>query len=128
MFAVDAAFVRQIVSVPRVTPVPRTGPELLGLFAERGRVTPLISLSVLLELDGDDARDLALLVQSGEYVFALAIDRMVGFEGLESEQNTAALQGFGSGTVKREGETVPVLDIPALVAALEQRLELKGAV
>ena len=115
-FAVDAAAVRQVVSVPRVTPVPRSGPELLGLFAERGRVTPLLSLSVLLNL-GDDARDLALLVQSGEHLFALAIDRMVGFERLEADPR-ADPSAFSSGGVLYKNERVSLLDLAKVGAAL----------
>lgn len=125
LFAVESAWVRQVVSVPSVTPVPRTGPELLGLFAERGQVVPLLSLSLLLgttETDAQDSfqdsafQDLALMVQSGEHLFALAIDRMVGFEALEVAPG-AAPQAFSTKSLAYRGETVPLLALDQLVAA-----------
>lgn len=128
LFAVESASVRQVVSVPNVTPVPRTGPELLGLFAERGQVVPLLSLSLLLGTTETDAptaqssaqdsafQDLALMVQSGEHLFALAIDRMVGFEHLEAAP-AAVSQAFSTKSLAYRGETVPLLALDQLVAA-----------
>lgn len=119
LFAAESVSVRQVVSVPSVTPVPRTGPELLGLFAERGQVVPLLSLELLLGT-GDSAessfQDLALLVQTGDYLFALAIDRMVGFEALESALE-APPQAFSSASLAYKGDTVPLLALEQLVTA-----------
>ena len=123
---------QQIVTVPTLTPVPRTVGSLLGVFAVRGSVLPLIDLGPLLELgERASAADLAALVTFEDRFLALKIDEVVGFSPLERSalmplQNTsAAVQHFGLGEVKQAGESVTVLNIPTLFKALEQQLEVR---
>lgn len=54
--AVEGDTLRQIVTVGSVTPVPRTGPELLGLFTVRGLIVPLIDLRPLFNPEAGRAR------------------------------------------------------------------------
>lgn len=54
--AVGGDTLRQIVTVGSVTPVPRTSPELLGLFTVRGLIVPLIDLRPLFNPEAGRAR------------------------------------------------------------------------
>ena len=122
---------QQVVTVPNLTPVPRSAASLLGVFAVRGSVLPLIDLAPLLELpNSSDAADLAALITYEERFVALKIDEVVGFSPLERsalmplQYATSATQHYGLGEVKQAGESVTVLNIPALFKALEQQLEV----
>ena len=122
---------QQVVTVPTLTPVPRTSESLLGVFAVRGSVLPLIDLAPLLELtDGSATADLAALITHEDRFVALKIDEVVGFSPLERSalmplnSASAEMQHYGLGEVKQAGESVVVLNVPTLFKALEQQLEV----
>ena len=122
---------QQVVTIPTLTPVPRSAESLLGVFAVRGSVLPLIDLAPLLELQGGSATaDLATLITYEERFVALKIDEVVGFSPLERsalmplKNTSAAMQHYGLGEVKQAGESVTILNIPTLFKALEQQLEV----
>lgn len=131
LFAVEGEYIQQIVTVANLTPVPRTARSLLGVFAVRGSVVPLIDLGPLLALAGNtSATELAALVTFEDRALALKIDEVVGFSPLERsammplQDAAAAVQHYGLGEVKRAGERVTVLNIPTLLKTLEQELEV----
>lgn len=72
---------RQIVTVGRVTPVPRTGPELLGLFTVRGLVVPLIDLRPIFDPAAARERvtERAALVEVDHHQIAFCLDDVYGF-------------------------------------------------
>ena len=81
--AVPGDGLRQVVTVGRLTRVPRVGPELLGLFSVRGEVLPLIDLRPLLGLEAEAGaqvagRQAALLEHAGRRV-ALLLGEVLGF-------------------------------------------------
>ncbi len=122
---------QQVVTVPTLTSVPRTAPSLLGVFAVRGSVLPLIDLGPLLELEGGSNKaDLAALITYEERFLALKIDEVVGFSALERsammplQHASTGMQHFGLGEVKQAGESVTILNIPTLFKALETQLEV----
>jgi purine-binding chemotaxis protein CheW len=88
--ALAAHRVREIASLPRLTPVPFGAEGLLGLGNFRGRIVPVLAL------DGtDDAAASRVLLLDGERPVALAVEAVLGLEA-------------------RDGET---LDLDALLAA-----------
>ena len=132
LFAVEGAYMQQVVTVPNLTRVPRTAKSLLGVFAVRGSVLPLIDLGPLLALeDGSTAADLAALITYEERFLALKIDGVVGFSPLERSammplQNAPQeVQHYGLGEVTRSGEKVTILNVPTLFKALETQLEVR---
>ena len=123
---------QQVVTVPTLTSVPRTAEALLGVFAVRGSVLPLIDLAPLLELEEQaGTADLAALITFEDRFLALKIDEVVGFSALERSammplQNTSAgMQHYGLGEVVQAGERITVLNIPTLFKALETQLEVR---
>ncbi len=122
---------QQVVTVPNLTPVPRSAESLLGVFAVRGSVLPLIDLAPLLALEGGSNKaDLAALITYEDRFVALKIDEVVGFSALDRsalmplKSASAEMQHYGLGEVKQSGESVTVLNIPTLFKALEQQLEV----
>jgi chemotaxis signal transduction protein len=114
MLAVDGKVLRQVVTVSQLTPVPRSSPSLLGLFADRGTILPLLDLHPMLALQtrAHRATDLALLVEHEGATFALSIDEMVGFFPYEGyKEHSPTLQGFSSAIIDGGGQEVALLDV-----------------
>lgn len=94
-YGLDAARVREVARMPRLTRVPGSPPALLGLASVRGAVLPVLSLARL--LGGEDSRNERVIVfDAGERV-ALAVG---GAEGMA-----------------RSGGRMREVDVAALVAA-----------
>ena len=126
--AVTSAYLRQIVPVGRVTPVPGVGPELLGLFTVRGAVVPLIDLRPLLGLPTQGPTgDLAALCEYGAQTLALSLDEVVGFlryqEAQADHEQKSELRRAFSGKTTTYGElTAAVIDVGRVMGALERQL------
>ena len=139
LFALEGAHARQVVSVPNVTPVPRTPRELLGLFTSGGALLPLIDPRPLLGLtEGDKhgplahdpvAYNLAVLAQAGPHTLALSVDEVAGFATLErgamlplSRDLPEAFHRYGLGRWVYEGQDVVVLNILKVAERLSETL------
>ena len=146
VFAVPEPFVRGVVALPALTPLPHTPPELLGVCVLRGVVWPLFSLEKPFGLPVAAPYKLAVLVAQGERRAALGLDEALGFtpfdRGLlgplsptdpEDVKNSrqSPEQKFGLGMVlgAANGEHpingkhhALLLDVPALLGALRERL------
>ena len=136
LFAVEGAHARQVVTVPNVTPVPRTPGAFLGLFTSGGALLPLIDPRPLLGFAGEGAQglvahDLAVLVHASPHTLALSVDEVVGFSALErgamlplGASSPEAFHHYGLGRWTFEGEDVVVLNIPKIAEGLSQALEV----
>ena len=123
-FAVDQVYLRQVVSVTKVTPVPRSHASLLGLFAFRGTILPLIDLGALLGFTFKNRLlDLAIVTEYKEQSFAISLDEMLGFfsyqEMLDADQ-PHPLQSFGK-PLSDTHQTL-LLDIPRVVEHMDRYL------
>jgi chemotaxis signal transduction protein len=115
VLAVDGSVLRQVVTVPSVTPVPRGGQNLLGLFSTGGAILPLLDLHPLLGLSPLTNRhtDLAVLLDIEGQELALSIDEILGFFPYERTGElftTDDLQGFADMEVKSESVQGVLLD------------------
>ncbi len=123
-FALDQHFLRQIVSVPKITPVPRSKGGLLGLIAIRGDIFPLIDLAKLYDLGTLHLQslDLALLLEYQSQIFALCIDEMLGIFPYQlpdvSEVHVFQQMGKSLGDTRQ----TLLLDLSVLVNKLDQYL------
>jgi purine-binding chemotaxis protein CheW len=76
-FAIPIDKVREIVMVPDITPVPDSGPYVLGIISLRGRILPVIDLALRLALGpGPRERTGRILVveQDGQHLVGLLVD------------------------------------------------------
>ncbi len=92
LYAVPADTASEVVNVPSLTRVPGAPGHLLGVFAHRGEVLPVVDLTRLTGRPLDDAFKRAVLVRTPRGAVALTATRVLGVSVLE-------------GTFERLGET-----------------------
>jgi purine-binding chemotaxis protein CheW len=73
---------------PPLTEVPRAAKHFLGVIAVRGEIITLVDLSKLLSLEERDRQPLGrvILVDVGEELIGVAVDRVVQVAQLQSDQ------------------------------------------
>jgi hypothetical protein len=127
VLAVDGSMLRQVVTVPRVTTVPRGGQNLLGLFSSGGAILPLLDLHPMLGLSPLSTRrhDLAVLLDADGEALALSIDEIIGFFPYERAGEgfiTDDLQGFADMEVKGENVQGVLIDAAKLAKSFTANL------
>jgi chemotaxis signal transduction protein len=128
-FALEGAYLQQMMQLTSVTPVPRSSAHLLGLFHFQGAILPLMDLQQLLQLPGATLpSDLAVLVRHEDFQFAFSVDSVLGFFMLEqidiSLDVPQQVKRFCHAQAKLEAHTALVLDIPKIVENLKTRLQV----
>lgn len=141
-YAVPLSSVQEIMKLPPVTEVPRAAPSIMGIISVRGRVTTLVDMRRRLGLPSAaiDARVRVLLVDSGEEVIGLLVDRVLqvyrlqeheveapGAAGGESGEHIMGIARPGLRTRPRSGRTVGALENPALPRSEETADAREGA-
>ena len=126
VLAVDGSVLRQVVTVPSVTSVPRSSENLLGLFSTGGTILPLLNLHPMLGLSPltNRQKDLAVLLEVEGESLALSIDEILGFFPYERTSTllTDDLQGFADMEVKGEGIQGVLLDASKLAKSFTANL------
>jgi purine-binding chemotaxis protein CheW len=124
-FAVDVRSAREVVLFDEITAVPRAPRYLVGVANLRGTVMPIVDVRELLGLPesrpGRAVR--TLVVRDGVVQAALVVDTVLGLEPYEqvvppdspTERGPRALM---AGWIQWAGETLPLLDVPKILAAL----------
>lgn len=106
-----------------ITAVPSEHPELLGIAGVRGGVVAVFDLASLLGAPRPDVLRWLVLVKGTPLALAFS-----GFDGQLSvpADALAAAEPGASGRVRQvargRGSTLPVIDVPALIAPLDQRV------
>lgn len=127
-FAVDVRSAREVVLFDEITAVPRAPRHLVGVANLRGTVMPIVDLRELLSLPPSrPGRPLrTLVVRDGAVQAALVVDAVLGLESFgdvePADSPTAAgMRGprpVMAGWIQWAGETLPLLDVPKILAAL----------
>ena len=96
-YALPLGAVRELLKVPPLTEVPRTPPHVLGIISVRGRITTILDLRERLNLPrGERTKHTRiLLVDSGEEVLGLLVDRVLQVHRLLHEEIEPAVQISG---------------------------------
>ena len=92
-YAVPAESASEVVSVPALTRVPGAPPHLLGVFAHRGEVIPVVDVGLWLGSGAEPNLKRAVLVRVPRGVFALTASRVAGVAELVGELNPLATAG-----------------------------------
>lgn len=127
-FAVDVRSAREVVLFDEITAVPRAPRHLVGVANLRGTVMPIVDVRELLGLAESRAGRTVrtLVVRDGAVQAALVVDTVVGLEpfgdvaGADSP-SAAGMWGprpLMAGWIQWAGETLPLLDVPKILAAL----------
>lgn len=127
-FAVDVRSAREVVLFDEITAVPRAPRHVVGVANLRGTVMPIIDVRGLLGLpESRPGRSLrTLVVRDGAVQAALVVDTVLGLEPFEDVLPTDSPTAAGlwgprplmAGWIQWAGETLALLDVPKLLAAL----------
>jgi purine-binding chemotaxis protein CheW len=127
LFAVPGQYTRQIHTLETITRVPRAPTDLLGLFAVRGQIFPLVRIERVLELKtGTSEPKLAVQIEFEAKHMAFVIDTVVGFDDVPSQLEPVIDARFSAltlGQVLVAGRVVNVLDVAKLVQSLAARID-----
>ena len=127
-FAVDVRSAREVVLFDDLTAVPLAPPHLAGVANLRGTVMPIVDVRGLLGLPesrpGRSVR--TLVVRDGGVQAAMVVDAVLGLEPFEEVlpadgPATARMRGprpLMAGWIRWAGETLALLDVPKILAAL----------
>ena len=124
-YALDVAVVREVVSIDKLLPVPRTPAAIVGAFALRGATVALVDTRILFGLDASAAATTALVVARGHRtICGLTIDRVLGVTPFTDAKFTPAVRGREPPQVAgfmadERGALLTVLDTATIVRSLE---------
>lgn len=132
--AIDGQYCKQVIEIESYTPLPRTRADFLGLTYLQGRIIPLLDVYSLFKPDAPadvipQYLGRAVIMRHYDYEFALATEQVLGFselpKAIPAAQVSAALARFVLGSVPfNERFEALLLNVPELVTALNQRLEV----
>jgi purine-binding chemotaxis protein CheW len=127
-FAVDVRNTREVAVFDEITAMPRAPRHLLGVANLRGTVLPITDIRALLGLpEPRPARSARTLVlRDGALMAAVVVDTVLGLEPFDEivpvdSPIAARARGprqFVAGWIAWAGETLPLLDVPRVLAAL----------
>lgn len=127
-FAVDVRSAREVVLFDDITVVPRAPRHLVGVANLRGTVMPIVDVRELLGLaEAHSGRAVrTLVVRDGAVQAALVVDTVLGLEPFEDVVPADSPIAVGmsgprplmAGWIQWAGETLPLLDVPKILAAL----------
>ncbi len=127
LFAVPGQYTRQIHTLQTITRVPRAPTDLLGLFAVRGQIFPLVRIENTLGLrTGTGEAKLAVQIEFESKHMAFVIDNVIGFDHVPSQLEPvldARFLALTLGQVLVAGQVVVVLDVAKLVQSLAARID-----
>jgi purine-binding chemotaxis protein CheW len=130
-YALPLTTIREILKLPPVTEVPRAPADVLGIISVRGRVTTIVDLRRRLRMPTTNAttHTRVLLVDSGEEIVGLLVDRVLSVYRLRDEEVELAAS-VGSDTAEyvrgigrpASGGRTAGRRAPATAEATEERL------
>ena len=102
-----------MVSLPALTRVPGAPAHLLGVFAHRGEVIPVIDIGILVGTKGEPSHRRAVLVRIPKGSLALTAGRVAGVSALTGEATplgTTGVQAHLRGPMKAPSGQVAVIE------------------
>lgn len=129
-FALDVAYVREIIPPQVVTPVPFVPPTVVGIINHRGAIYTLIRFARLAGL-GKDQEGSVVLLRLPEMAVGIAVEAVEGIERMSGRQLHATAEGAQPPTVPfmrrardPSGRLVHVIDAEMLVDTIYRLPEL----
>jgi purine-binding chemotaxis protein CheW len=127
LFAVPGQYTRQVHTLDKITRVPRAPIDLLGLFAVRGQIYPLVRLERTLGLKTSQTEaKLAVQIEFEGKHMVFVIDEVIGFNPVPAQLEPVSDARFSAltlGQVLVAGRVVNVLDVAKVVQSLAARID-----
>jgi purine-binding chemotaxis protein CheW len=126
LFAIDLRQVREVFELESITPVPGMPTSLVGVANLRGAIIPLLDLRLSVGVSISTAPRYAIVVRYGSHQVGLLIDdvpeiRTISSDDmLDSGSSTTATHPFLSRLVRVENRMSGMLELPTLLASVEE--------
>ena len=123
LYAVPAERAQEVVSLPALTRVPGAPGHLLGVFAHRGEVIPVIDLGALMGSKVEAAQRRAVLIRVSRGGLALTATRVAGVSVLQGSfepLGTTGIQAHLRGPAKAPAGDVAVIEPEGFFEFLSQ--------
>lgn len=123
LYAVPADTASEVVTVPSLTRVPGAPAHLLGVFAHRGEVLPVVDLTRLLGTPLDGAFRRAVLLRTPKGAVALTATKVLGVSTLEGSFDRLGETGVQQhlrGPARAPAGEVAIIDTQTFVDFLSQ--------
>ncbi len=116
-YAIELRWVREVLTLGFVTPVPGAPPAIAGVFNLRGTVTPVIDLLAALAADESASEAERSAPRKGDGAIVLEVDAVVAALCVSNVEEVSTLEEKPGGTqlVDSHGRSVPVVDCPELI-------------
>ena len=87
-FAVEISNVKEVIPLPKITPVPNVHESIIGVFNLRGQIHSILDLRVLLKLEVNSITDknFIVLLEWEDFKFGVIVDRVLDVMQLESNK------------------------------------------
>lgn len=117
---IAGAYTRQVQSLTDLRRAPRTPAALLGLFAVRSQVIPIVALEPLLGLPVPK-HEFAVQLEFESRQFGIGIDAALGFVPFQASTTAAEaslLDSLCEGAMRYQNNVIPMLSLPKVLEAL----------
>lgn len=124
LYAVPSETASEVVNLPTLTRVPGAPAHLLGVFAHRGEVLPVVDVSRLVGKPVDEAFKRSVLVRTAKGVVAFTATRVLGVSTLEGSLERlgdTGVQRHLLGPARAPAGEVAVIDTGSFIEFLAQQ-------
>ncbi|HOJ88596.1 MAG TPA: chemotaxis protein CheW [Pseudothermotoga sp.] len=121
--AFDVEHVSMVIEKPEITPVPRSKKTVLGVMNLRGRIVPVIDLSMLLGLESEQQDEKIVVVNWEEMEVSFLVNRVKGVLrcDMSEVEKLHELERFGEkskGIIKKGEELIVYLNLERILGEL----------
>ena len=87
-FAVGIDEIREVIPLPKITPVPNVDQNVYGVFNLRGEIYPVFDLRVLFRLEQDEIteKNFVVLLEWNHIEFAVLVDKVLDVTRLDNDK------------------------------------------
>ncbi len=129
-FGVDILKSREVIPLPKITPVPNTKEFIVGIFNLRGEIYPLVDISTILGLKPKSINngDMVIILDGHDLTLGVLVDLIHGVQHLSAVQIKPAhgivskkMEEFIVGVIIERSFEIYLLDVDHLFASAELR-------
>jgi purine-binding chemotaxis protein CheW len=116
-YAVELRWVREVVTLGFVTPVPGAPPPIAGVVNLRGTVTPVLDLHAALSDSAGDAADAGRTPRKGDGAIVVEVEAVIAALHVSNVEEVSTLgeRVDGEILVDSHGREVPLVDCPEVI-------------
>jgi len=123
LFAIDILQSREVIPIPKFTPLPNSNETYLGVFNLRGEIFPLIDISSILGFPEKqiNSEDMVILIEENSMVLGILVDRIhkvisysPGEVKLPRGYASKTIENFLSGIIEQNDRLIYILDLKTL--------------